>query len=64
VLGQAADKLIVPLSSVKSENGKALVAVKTATGFETKAVELGMKSNTHVAIVSGLASGQEIRASF
>ena len=64
VLGRQADKVVVPLSSVKTENGKALVEVKTATGFEHRAVELGMRNNTHVAVLSGIADGEEIRASF
>ena len=64
VLGRQADKVIVPLSSVKTENGKALIAVKTATGFENRAVELGLRNNTHVAVLSGITDGQEIRASF
>ncbi len=64
VLGKQADKVVVPLSAVKSENGKALVAVKTATGFENRPVELGLRNNTHVAVLSGIEDGQEIRASF
>ena len=64
VLGRQADKVVVPLASVKTENGKTLVGVKTATGFENRVVELGMRNNTHVAVLSGIADGQEIRASF
>ena len=64
VLGQQSDKVVVPLSAVKTENGKALVGVKTATGFENRTVELGMRNNTHVAVLSGITDGQEIRASF
>ena len=49
---------------VKIEKGKATVAVKTATGFEDRPVELGIRNETHASIVSGLKEGDEIRATF
>ncbi len=64
IIGQQDSKVIVPLGSVKIEKGKATVAVKTATGFENRAVELGIRNETHAAVVSGLKEGDEIRASF
>ena len=64
IIGQQDSKVIVPLGSVKIEKGKAMVAVKTATGFENRAVELGIRNETHAAVVSGLKEGDEIRASF
>ena len=64
IIGQQDSKVIVPLGSVKIEKGKATVAVKTATGFENRSVELGIRNETHAAVVSGLKEGDEIRASF
>ncbi len=64
VLGQEEGKVVVPLSAVKLEKNKGLVAVKTANGFENREVQLGMRNDTHTSILSGLKQGEEIRASF
>ena len=64
VIGRAENQLLVPLGAVKIEKGKSTVAVKTATGFEDRTVELGIRNETHAAIISGLKDGEEIRATF
>lgn len=64
VLGREDGKVVVPLSSVKLEKGKGLVAIKTSTGFENREVQLGMRNDTHTTILAGLKQGEEIRASF
>ena len=53
--------LSVPLPAVTEENGKSYVYVKSANGFEKRAVTLGFHSNTQVAIKEGLRDGDEVR---
>ncbi len=55
------DALIAPLGAVRQEGGKYYVAVKTPNGFEDREVELGIASNTHVVIHSGVKEGDEVR---
>ena len=64
VLGKQDGKVVVPLGAVKLENAKGYVAVKTANGFETREVALGMRNDTHTSILSGLKEGEEVRATF
>ena len=52
---------LAPLGAIQSEDGKDVVYVRAATGgFEKRAVELGERNNTHVAVKSGLAVGDEV----
>ena len=64
VLGREEGNIVVPLSSVKLENGKGLVSIKTSTGFENREVKLGMRNDTHTSILAGLTQGDEIKALF
>ncbi|MBM3783256.1 MAG: HlyD family efflux transporter periplasmic adaptor subunit [Acidobacteria bacterium] len=54
--------LVVPLGALEEKDGKSFVHIKTEKGFEKKEVKTGVRNDTHVAIVSGVTSGQEIRA--
>jgi HlyD family secretion protein len=56
--------VIVPLGAVMDEEGKTFVQVKTAQGFAKREVKTGLRNDTHAAIASGLAPGQEIRANY
>jgi multidrug resistance efflux pump len=52
--------LAVPQEAVFGDTGKPAVFVKQGRQFVPRQVELGSKNNTHVAVVSGLAAGEEI----
>ena len=51
----------VPLAALKTEDGKPVAYVKTAQGFEKRAVEIAARNNTYAAVVSGLRAGDEVR---
>ena len=61
VLETVPNQLQVPAGTVQEENGKAFVNVKTAGGFERREVKLGKRNFTHIAVVSGLQAGDEVR---
>ena len=50
----------VDISAVQYIDDKPYVFVKTSSGFEKRAVELGFSNNDKVEILSGLASGEEV----
>lgn len=52
--------LQVPAGAVQSENGKTFVSVKNGDQFEKREVALGKRSNTHVAVISGVKAGEEV----
>ena len=51
----------VPAAAVSEEDGKTFVYVKSANGFDKRAVTTGLKSYTQVAIQDGLKAGEEVR---
>jgi multidrug efflux pump subunit AcrA (membrane-fusion protein) len=55
-----ADVKKIPLSAVHEEDGKTVVYVKSAGGFERREVTLGLANNTHAAVVDGLDAGEEV----
>ncbi|MDX2152637.1 MAG: HlyD family efflux transporter periplasmic adaptor subunit [Bryobacteraceae bacterium] len=61
VIGKEENATLVPLGAVQEENGKSVVFVKSANGFERRAVELGARNTTHAAVISGLKAGEEVR---
>lgn len=60
VVGRRENALLIPVTTVHSEGGKDFVFLKTAAGFEKRQVEVGLEGATDVAIVSGLAAGDEV----
>lgn len=52
--------LIAPIEAVSSEGGKSVVLVKEGDQFRTREVQLGIRNDTHVAVLSGLKAGEEI----
>ncbi len=60
VLERKENATLVPLEAVKEQNGKTVVYVKSAQGWEPKSVELGLRSNTQAEVLSGLTAGQEV----
>jgi HlyD family secretion protein len=61
ITGQQENAVQVPLGAVSEENGKSYLFVKTASGFEKRAVTIGVQSNMQVAIKEGLHAGEEVR---
>jgi membrane fusion protein, heavy metal efflux system len=51
----------VPRGALASEDGRSVVYVKSANGFERREVTAGLMSDTHAAITSGLRSGEVVR---
>jgi hypothetical protein len=62
VLSQQAEAVLAPREAIRTVGGKTLVYVKRAGQFQAREVELGEATNTQVAIVRGLAAGEEIAA--
>ncbi|MBE7541698.1 MAG: HlyD family efflux transporter periplasmic adaptor subunit [Solibacteraceae bacterium] len=63
VVEEAREQIVVPLESVHWDggaDGAPYVFVRTATGFERRAVELGMTSNVKAAVKSGLKEGETV----
>ncbi len=52
---------IVPLGALRAENGRQYAWVKTPSGFDRREVQLGLRNDTHAAVVSGLQAGDEVR---
>jgi len=60
-IGRGKEGVQVPLSAVVMEDAKSFVLLKAAQGFEKRAVTLGERNNTSVAIEAGLQAGDEVR---
>jgi len=60
-VASAANQVIVPLSALSNEGGKTVVYVKGAETFEPREVTTGLRSETSVAIASGLKAGEVVR---
>jgi multidrug resistance efflux pump len=61
ILQKAENATIVPLGAVRTEAGKTVAYVKRSEGFEARPIELGLRNDTHAAVVSGLRPGDEVR---
>jgi cobalt-zinc-cadmium efflux system membrane fusion protein len=66
LLGQSqasdASVLVIPRTAVQRLDGKPLVFVKVAAGFERAFVELGAAGDDWIEVRRGLTKGQEIAA--
>jgi len=61
LMEHAENKPAVPLAALTQEHGKTVVYVKNGEGFEPREVALGLKSETHAAVLSGLNAGDVVR---
>lgn len=61
VIMETAQGTIVPLSAVRSNGDRTVVRVKEAEGFAEREVKLGLRSNTHAIVLSGVKSGDEVQ---
>jgi hypothetical protein len=60
LIGQSGKAPLAPLSAVEFRDGKSFVRVKTAQGYQTREVKLGLTDNIRVAVLSGLSEGEEV----
>jgi len=64
VLDRAEDAPIVPLEGIFQEpdSGQPFVYVRTSTGWEKRAIEVGLTNNVAAEVVSGLEPGEQVAA--
>jgi multidrug efflux pump subunit AcrA (membrane-fusion protein) len=60
ILAREANTAQVPLSAIHAEKGKEFVFVKKGDKFEKREVQTGLRSATHVAVVSGVREGEDV----
>jgi HlyD family secretion protein len=60
-ISSASNQVIVPLSAVRSENGKTVVYVKSGEKFEPREVRIALRGSTRAAIGEGLRAGEVVR---
>jgi cobalt-zinc-cadmium efflux system membrane fusion protein len=61
ILDKVDNATIVPLGAVHREAGKTLAYVRAGEAFEARPIQLGLRNDTHAAVVSGLRPGDEVR---
>jgi HlyD family secretion protein len=52
--------LLVPLAAIRPQGDKSVVRVRTAKGFETREVTVGLKNPLEAEILSGLKPGEHV----
>ena len=60
-LGSQSNVLVVPCQSIGLESGHPFVLLKTANGFEKRAVKLGRRNDLDTVVESGLTEGDVIQ---
>ncbi|MBM3793285.1 MAG: HlyD family efflux transporter periplasmic adaptor subunit [Acidobacteria bacterium] len=60
VTGRVENAKLVPLGAVKTEDGKEVVYVRAAEGFDKRVVTVGERNNTHAVVKAGLEVGDEV----
>jgi multidrug efflux pump subunit AcrA (membrane-fusion protein) len=61
VIEKADSGIVVSRAALFNEGPKTYAYVKTGTAFQKREVTLGLRSETHAAVVSGLKAGEEVR---
>ncbi|HET8549522.1 MAG TPA: HlyD family efflux transporter periplasmic adaptor subunit, partial [Bryobacteraceae bacterium] len=61
ILDKIENATLVPLGAVRDENGRTVAWVKAGEAFEARPIRLGLRNDTHAAVVSGLRAGDEVR---
>lgn len=56
--------IIVPAQAVQTESGKSVVWVKQGETFVARAVQTGIRTQTQVAVVTGLNEGEEVALNY
>lgn len=60
-LERAENAIAIPVTSVQMQNGQPTVRVREGEQFVDRAVQLGIRNESMVAVVSGLKAGEEVR---
>jgi multidrug efflux pump subunit AcrA (membrane-fusion protein) len=55
------NEVLIPIAAVREENGKSFAYVKKGDDFERRPITAGNRSDTRVAIVSGIQPGEVVR---
>jgi len=63
LLGSADNKPLIPLEAIRSEGGKPFAFVRMGSGFEKRYIEVGVRSGTEAAVLSGLQAGDRVALS-
>jgi HlyD family secretion protein len=61
LLERTVNALAIPLAAVREEHGRATVLVRNGGAFEERAVKLGARNDSRVAVLAGLQQGDEVR---
>ncbi|MCC7175620.1 MAG: efflux RND transporter periplasmic adaptor subunit [Bryobacterales bacterium] len=54
------NKPLIPLEAIQSEGDRTFAYVRTASGFEKRYIEVGMRSSLEAAVLSGLQAGERV----
>jgi hypothetical protein len=60
LIGRQEEVLVVPLEALFEEGDQDFVYLKTGESFEKHQVEVGTRSHTHAAVLSGLSADQVV----
>jgi multidrug resistance efflux pump len=52
---------VVPLTAVRTENGRTVAYVKKGEAFEAREIQLGARNSTHARVTAGLSPGDQVR---
>jgi HlyD family secretion protein len=63
LLGRESGKVLVPLEAVQTEGNRCFVYVRRALRFEKRYIEVGLRSGTQAAVLSGLNEGERVAMS-
>lgn len=61
LLARADNVIVAPAAAIRQENGKDVVYVKTASGFQRREIKIGLHNGTQAEVVEGLNEGDEVR---
>jgi HlyD family secretion protein len=60
LLDRQEDKPVIPLEAIQSEGDRSFVYVRTGPQFEKRYIEVGVRSETQAAVLSGLSAGERV----
>jgi RND family efflux transporter MFP subunit len=63
LLGSEENKPLIPLEAIHSDGGKTFAYVRVGSGFEKRYIEVGVRSGTEAAVLSGLQAGDRVALS-
>ena len=63
LLGSEENKPLIPLDAIRLEGDQAFAFVRVGSGFEKRHIEVGVRSGTEAAVLSGLQAGDRVALS-